>query len=100
MTTLDKEAQILRRLVAANDFAGVQACAARYGKLLRGHVAALPPAQAPGRLREACALLEWARRTLCAARAGMADDLQRLHHLTAYHATARPAYGHTWRVEG
>jgi len=79
------EAESLRRAVEACDFPAAEAAAGRYAAQLKQ----LPPAEAFPRLEEACRLIDWARRSLSAARS-------RLQCASEY---AGEAAVHSWRVD-
>jgi len=80
-------AEELRRAVEAGDFAGAEAAVRSYA----GSIAQLSPASALAHADEACRLIDWARRTLSAARS-------RLRCVGEYHATQAAAI-HTWRID-
>ena len=79
------EAESLRLAVEACDFPAAEAAAGRYAALLTQ----LPPTEALPRLGEACRLIDWARRSLSAARS-------RLQCASEY---AGEAAVHSWRVD-
>lgn len=84
--TPDAEAQALRQAVVGSDFAGARQAALRFGSLLENAVHGLPPAESARRLRDACDLLAWSRRNLCASRARLADQIRHLEGLRQYQA--------------
>lgn len=93
------EEEALRRAVLSSDFARAESSARRYTAALKSLLAQLAPAQAERRLRDACQLMEWARRCLCAARARLSDELQRVQRLAAYRRVAQVGAVHTWRID-
>ena|SRR5271157_475280 len=99
MMPVDAEALALRDAAARGDFAAAENAAMRFTGLLQSLLAELPPAEAAGRLRQACELMEWARRHLCVARARVAGEIRRLENLRHYHAQLSAAV-HTFKVEG
>ncbi|SPE43460.1 hypothetical protein SBA3_920005 [Candidatus Sulfopaludibacter sp. SbA3] len=99
-TRVDAEEAALRRAVQCGDFAAAENCGRRYTSALEAMLAHLAPVQAEVRLRDACELMEWARRCLCAARARLSDELRCLRRVSVYRQTARPGAVHTWRIDG
>jgi hypothetical protein len=81
----DDAAAGLRDAAARGDFLGAQAALKHYVDRLGPLLAGLPPAQAANRLLDACELIEWSRRNLCAARARVADEIRRLDSIGEYH---------------
>lgn len=65
ISAIEEQAKILRRAVDACDFATAENGVRRYAEL----IAQLPPAEALPHLEDACRLIDWARRSLSAARA-------------------------------
>lgn len=94
------EEEKLRRAVKSGDFAGAESSARRYTCALEASLAQLRPVQAARRLRDACELMEWARRNLCAARSRLSDELRRVQRLAAYGRAAQSAAVHTWKIDG
>jgi hypothetical protein len=97
---VQREEAILRRAVHSGDFAGAESAARLYVAALGAVLPQLPPAQAPGLLRDACDLIEWARRCLCVARAQVSGKLSGIRHVAAFRRTAQPDILHTWRIDG
>jgi hypothetical protein len=93
------EQEAFRRAVQACDFAAAENSARSYRAALQSALPALPPERACQLLREACELTEWARRTLCAGRARLNDELRRVQRLAAYHGFSRPDLVHTWKID-
>lgn len=85
-TLADAEEQALRDACDRGDFRTAEVSAARFTTLLRAEVAELPPGQSEQRLQHACDTLESCRRTLCAVRAHLGEELHRLDKLSSYHA--------------
>jgi hypothetical protein len=100
MTNLQQEAQRLRRLVSSDSFEEATRCARQYTTLLEQDLHRLPTEQRETQLREAVALLQWAHRSMCAARASLMAQLRSAQRLAAYQP-ARPADAttHSWRIE-
>ena len=71
----------------------------RFASLLQSLLPDLAPAEAERRLRQACELIEWARRNLCAARGRIAEEILRLETLRIYHSRLSMA-GYTLKIEG
>jgi hypothetical protein len=94
------EEEALRRAVQSGNFAGAESAARRYTRALETTLEPLAPAQARQRLRAACELMQWARRSLCAERARLSDELRRVQRLAAYHRIAQSGAVHTWRIDG
>lgn len=84
--TPEAEAQVLRDAVTGGDFTAAQNAARRLTSLVADAVSGLPPAESARRLRQACDLLAWSRRNLCAARARLAGEIRHLEGLRQYHA--------------
>ena len=97
---VQSEEAALRRAVQSGDFAGAESAAGRYVAALQAALPQLPRAQAPHRLREACQLIEWARRCLCVARVRLSGERSGVQHLAAFQRTAQPDSLHTWRIDG
>jgi hypothetical protein len=98
---IEQHAGHLRRVVACDDFAAAEACAAAYGELVSSELEHLQPAEAARRLSGTMALLESSRRTICAARAGLLAHMRELQRTIIYQAAAPAAEAvHTWRLEG
>lgn len=100
MTSILMEEEALRRAVQTGDFAEAERSARRYTGALKAVLPQLLPAQAQERLGEACRLVEWARRCLCAARARLNGELRRVRSLSAYRQAAAKNAVHTWRIDG
>jgi len=100
MTTILAEEETLRRAVHSNDFAEAERLARLYTRSLETALPQLPQAQAESRLRDACKLMEWARRCLCAARARLNDELRRVQRLSIYRQPGSQETVHTWRIDG
>ncbi len=94
------EQEALRRAVQSGDFAGAERSARRYTRALETGLAQLGPVEAARRLRDGCELMEWARRSLCAARSRLSDELRRVQRLAAYGRARQPGAVHTWRIDG
>ncbi|MDR3702864.1 MAG: hypothetical protein P4L56_24675 [Candidatus Sulfopaludibacter sp.] len=94
------EEGVLRQAVQSGDFAGAERAARLYVAAVQGALAQLPRAQGPARLREACELIEWARRCLCAARVRLNGERSGVQHLAAFQRTAQPDCLHTWKIDG
>lgn len=101
---VDAASVALRDAAGRGDFAAAQEAATQFSALLENLLADLTPAQALGRLRQACELMEWARSRLFEARRCFAAEMQRLGSLSQYHEqlseAAQASTGHTLRVEG
>jgi hypothetical protein len=93
LTELERAASALRRLVEREDFAGVQSVLARYTRLLEA------ADKSESGLAQACALMEWARRNVIAARERISAERERLRGIACYRAPAGEAVS-TLRVEG
>jgi len=101
MHALEREEELLRRAVSRGDFDAVALSAARYAKLVEAGLQKLSPAEAQARLRRACSVLDWGRRNLRAARARIAEKLDRLQGISYYRA-AIPVPEipvHTWNID-
>jgi len=94
------EQEALRRAARSCDFVEAQSSVGRYVAALESALPQLPPAQAAELLRDACKLIEWSRRSLCAGRARLRDELLRVHRLSTYHGAGQPVPAHTWRIDG
>jgi hypothetical protein len=97
---LHAEEQALRRAVQSGDFPGAESCARCYTCVLRAMLPLLAPAEAQRLLHDACELMEWARRCLCAARTRVSDRLRGVQRLAAYRRAAQRGAVHTWRIDG
>lgn len=84
LAKIEWEAGNLRHCVTVADFAGAEAAAARYMAQVGRTISDIPPDLARTTIHDACALLEWARRNMCAARASLATRLDALNRLAAY----------------
>ena len=84
MRAMDTEAEVLRDAAARGDFAAAEKAVVRFAERVRSQAADLAPAEAASRLREACDLIEWSRRNLCAARARLEQDTHRLECVRRY----------------
>ena len=93
------EAAALRDSAARGDFATAQAAASLYTDAVCVLVNQLPPAEAAARIAEACELMEWARRSLRAARSRVEEQVRRLECLRRYHAR-HSAADHTFGIDG
>ena len=94
-----REASELREAAARGDFAAAEAAASRYTEAVCALVKELAPAEAAARIGEACELMEWARRNLCAARSRVEEQVRRLECLQRYHDRL-PTTEHMFRIEG
>ncbi len=94
------EEAALRRAVQASDFAGVECAAGLYVAALQAALPQLPRAQAASRLREACQLIEWARRCVCVAQVRLSGERSGVQRLAAFQRAAQPDGLHTWRIDG
>jgi hypothetical protein len=81
----DRAAAELRDAAGRGDFFRAEAALKLYADLLGPLLADLSPAEAKKRLQDACELIEWSRRNLCAARARVADEIRRLDSINEYH---------------
>ena len=86
IVTSGAEAQALREAVSVADFPGAQRAALRFASLVAEAAAGLPPAESLQRLSDACDLLAWSRRSLCASRARLAGEIRHLEGLRQYQA--------------
>ena len=84
MTDLNREAAFLRHMVEREDFAAVQRSLDRYVTLVEEE-RSLPA------LAQARDLIEWARRSLCAARSRLSQDRDRLQGVAQYREATEPA---------
>ncbi|HXS95281.1 MAG TPA: hypothetical protein VN736_11805 [Candidatus Limnocylindrales bacterium] len=91
---LEWQAGKLRHSIAIGDFAASEAAASLYIAQVARTISELPPDRARTTVEEACALLEWARRNICAARASLATRLAALRRVSGYAppAIADPAF--------
>lgn len=94
-----REAAALRDSAARGDFATAEAAASLYTEAVCALVKGLPPAEAAARIGEACELMEWARRNLCAARSRVEEHVRRLECLGRYHARLLGAE-HLFHIDG
>jgi hypothetical protein len=85
------EADDLKRLVEREDFDRIPAALARYARIIEA-------GKSEARAGEAQALLEWARRSLQAARARMSAESDRLRRASRYREPL-PVPCHTFEVE-
>lgn len=75
MSEAHREAAVLRRLVAKEDFTGAQQSMARYARLVEADMRSV------GEARD---LLDWAARNLRAARARLAGQMEKLQAVSRY----------------
>ncbi len=94
------EEAALRRAVRCGDFEAAECAAGRYVAALQAALSQLPRAQAASHLREACQLIEWARRCLCVARVRLSGERLGAQRLAAFQRAAQPDGLHTWRIDG
>ena len=87
---LEVEAAALRQAVIREDFAAVRISARRYVQAFEIERKRLPADRASARFRDSAELLEWARRSICAARGRLAVRLRNVQRKALY----RPA---PWR---
>ena len=82
MTEADREAAILRR-GERQDFAAMPQLLEKYVRLVEAE-------RSPASLDEACDLVEWARRAIRAAQAGLAEQRDRQRGVAQYRDPAAP----------
>jgi hypothetical protein len=90
----------LRQVVAAEDYAAVEAALADYRRQVDAAVASWPPdAPPPAELaREADELMHWALQVVRSARTRARDQLEQATAILGYCQPAAPAP--TWKVDG
>ena len=85
MVTPEEAAAALTEATVRGDFAGTQRAVKRLSDLIGPMAAALPRDEGLRRLDDACALIEWSRRNLCATRARVVEEIRRLDAIGQYH---------------
>jgi len=97
--TAEEAAAALTQATVRGDFGGVQRAVKQFSKLLVRAAAAVPSAEALRRLDDACSLIEWSRRNLCAARAHVVEEIRRLDSICQYHQRLAVTQ-RAWRESG
>jgi hypothetical protein len=88
----DAEAQRLRHLVDRRDFMGAQRSVERYVNLIDAAIPLTDVGEASRRVKEACDLIDWARRNLRAAQARLSDEMRGVQRVARYQSGAATGY--------
>lgn len=98
LSLIEREAANLRRHAATGDFAAAESTARLYTEMVAARMRQMPLARAEEILRDSCELLEWARRTLCAARERLGARLRQLDGALRYRQPTPSRITNSWRI--